>query len=176
MSNSKLQEAIELVVHFDLDQISSQLQYRITDADGDTFFNTSGKYAGTYLFKLGQKIALRVVGHRDQGEVGFQVLEAVITAEPIMDAGSDRTQWLSPFQPDRASISFNWLDGGTAQPDTDNPRRASVASAPLSIQAPRGHWELSLSLSVCPQVPVPLALAKLLRFDPEVVVISPGGE
>ncbi len=153
MSNK---EKAVLRVSFDVDQISGDLLWRITDPDsGRNLLDSVGRFAGSVHFRHGDEVFVEVMATGRLGQfVTSRILAGHIVTRPhtTVESGSAAETFSapSPFSNDAAVVA---IPGWTPTQMVDDPVRGlrialQQSTAPLSVIQRTGRWELSFVISV----------------------------
>lgn len=166
---------ITLQLQFDMAQVSTVLQYRLTQVPRAE----TGCNAGTYGLQNGDQIWVEVtvlVDHPTVSEGSVELNDLTLVCLPA--AGAQQTE-LSPYSKDSATITLSDWGDPIVLPGPSEGIAAYVYTAvdPLTVVATSGQWKLAgyLSASITSltgDFPGSEAYAHVYTFDPEVIVGS----
>lgn len=152
---------MKLSVHFDVDQITNQLDYSFTSCDG-TADPRHGPYMGGVHFQQGQHVYLDVTccGSEKSGFTSFQIVDCCIISVPqLTQIGPKVPTVYSPPSPFLQAVGATYslpLDfeakillgeqGDPAQPPLRRIRQEWKHN--LDVGYATGRWELSFVMTV----------------------------
>ena len=167
---------ITLVVRFDVDQPSAELDWNLTGGDGQAR-QRRGPYAGAVHFHQGETLLLEVHGGgaRDSGFTSFQILDCCILTRPqIVHRGPVVRTRYAPPSPFLQSIggSYQFENDFSSSVGTDDAGVYRTVrqkwKRSLNICHTQGRWELSFNVTVrILRGQLALPELRVFQFDPE---------
>lgn len=179
---------VTLTIGFDADQISDQLAYEFTSADGSHPVHPTGLFKGEIYFEEGEIFHLQVRGGgKPDSFTAFDVIDcAIITKPQIISAGPKQPTVYavpSPFANVSGAcypLAIDFETTATVTTVNDNGGYHLIDQAwqhTLDICHTQGRWEISLVLTVrITRGPGEESEVRVFSFDPEGQVGPPGGD
>lgn len=155
---------------FDVEQVTKALHYHIDGPKG-TPFRTEGPFAGTFYFRPGDELYIRVTATAKKcDEARFSITNFTLASIPTWPAGEI---YLSLFDKHCACTDISdW--GIPTRGDDDADKKAAIiieALHPLVIAAPTGQWQMSGYMSTIIETKTLSGdrrqISRLFYFDPE---------
>lgn len=181
-----------LTLAFDLDQISTALQFQISK-NGLPALQTTGAAAGAYKMSKGDQVVVEIIATFDPQTTSADSISIQDLIVVSMPANGVHQTDLSPFVATSAGLFLqNWVEqdddnaGGPLRPPPSSrgfvrfalnaPMTPDVVPASLLVTADKGQWQVSGYLSVLVKGLAGVApFSRVYGFDPTVIV-GTGGE
>lgn len=172
---------MKLSVHFDVDQITNQLDYNFTSCDGSAD-PRHGPYMGGVHFQKGQHVYVEVTacGSKDSGFTSFEIIDCcLITIPQLTQIGHDIPTLYSSPSPFVQTVGATYqlpLDFKTEvlPPDPALPELRHVHQQwkhHLDVSESKGRWELAFVMTVrIMRGEKDLTELRVFNFDPEASV------
>jgi hypothetical protein len=166
--------AITLMVSFDIDQESEQLNWSFLDAEGRPIVRPKGQETGTIAFKAGDAIALQVVAYSYKKALrGAHIIDCHLMTRPLLYSKRQNPEFAgeypypSPFfnpatQLDGQGATASFGNGATA----GTPSRMSWSSPVVMLCLNEGRWDTSFIMTVAIETADGLDY-RVFAFDPE---------
>lgn len=165
-----------IAASFDIDQVSSQLDYGFSASDHDPQ-PPVGRHAGGVHFLQSQNVFFEVAasGSKASGFSSFQIVDCCIITRPkVTQCGPDVPTRYSPPSPFLQTLgathplALDFWSTVDNDPPPDYRRIIQTWKQSLTVANTGGHWEISLVLTVRIQrgdtAPPEL---RVFHFDPE---------
>lgn len=170
-----LQDAAMIRVSFDIEQISSELIWGVSDnKDERDLYPTTGRYAGAVHLRDGDPVWVEVTGYGGADQlVSTNLLDAMLYTVP--HTSGERFSAPSPFSNVRATTPIGQWSPAQIHHVPEKKLKASVQRSltPLQVTQRDGRWKLSLILTVLIERNTangPVSEARVFSFDPELEV------
>jgi hypothetical protein len=147
---------MQISVRFDIDQISSHLDYSFKSSD-ESADPTEGRYTGGVFFRQGQHVYVDVTGSGSKASEfsSFQVIDCCIITKPkVTQAGAGIATRYSPPSPFLQSVGAAYpmaLDYSSVVSNDAHGQYRHIRQdwkRSLNVAHTGGHWEISLVLTV----------------------------
>lgn len=188
MTNEPEPSIYTLTLGFDLQQVSTALQFEIRK-DGLPTLQMVGPAAGAYKLSKGDQVVIEIIASFDPQTTSAEAISVQDLILVSMPANGAHQADLSPFVPTSAGL---FLQGWISQDDgkVDGPLRpppspntafirfvlgqqgaSGLIPAPLLVTASEGQWQVSGYLSVLVgETAASTPFSRVYGFDPTVIV------